>query len=207
MNTNARRVVVFIDAANVYERLKKLHCRPPHQMADGQFDPMKLGRLLGARGPVDEAWTLSQVRAYTGRPNANLQRASASAHAKQVAGWRAAGAVVCERDLQYLDWPQKGPRQKGVDVELAAHVIRMAGKDYDIGIIASGDTDLLPAIETVYEMRGTGDTPRICVVGHAGFQNRLRLTDTRGRSLYCFYLTEQDYGAIHDPTEYARSAS
>ena len=202
MNISTRRVVVFIDAANVYERFKELYCRPPYQMADGQFDPMKLGRLLVARGPAAEPWTLSEVRAYTGRPNANLQRASASAHGKQVAAWRKAGAIVCERDLQYLDWPQKPPRQKGVDVELAAHLIRMARKDYDIAIVASGDTDLLPAIETVYETRGTQDTPRVCVVGYTGFPKRLRLRDTRGPVLYCFYISAEDYAAISDPVDY-----
>jgi uncharacterized LabA/DUF88 family protein len=202
MNTNARRVVLFIDAANVYERLKELYCRPPYQMADGQFDPMKLGRLLAARGPADEPWVLSQVRAYTGRPNANLQRSSAAAHARQIAAWRASGVIPCERDLQYIDWPQKPPRQKGVDVELAAHVIRMAGKEYDIAIIASGDTDLVPAIETVYETRGASGSPRVCVVGYAGYPKRLRMRDTRSPALYCFYLSADDYLAIHDPVDY-----
>ncbi len=202
MSKPSRRVVVFIDAQNLYEGLRARFCASPLHYTDGQFDPMALAELLVSRGPSSESWTLAEVRAYVGRPSAVLQPKTAAAHARQTRAWQAAGVTVRARDLQYIDWPTRPPRQKGVDVELATDVFRLAGGAYDIGIVASFDTDLIPAIEAVYAARGTADTPRICVVGFAASSKRLRLPDARGPRLYCFYLNEADYLTLRDPTDF-----
>lgn len=193
---------MFVDVQNIHEGLKAAFSTPPHKHTAGQFRPMELGRLLVSKAPVSEAWGLAEVRLYAGRPSSVLQPTSAAAHARQASAWRAEGAIVRARDLQYIDWPNRAPRQKGVDVELATDVFRLAGKEYDIGIVASLDTDIIPAIESVYDARGMADTPRVCVVGYEGSPRRLRLPDSRGRGLYCFYLSDADYLAIHDPTDY-----
>jgi hypothetical protein len=101
------------------------------------------------------------------------------------------------------DWPRQKARQKGVDVELAVDVVQMAiAGEYEIGIVASTDTDLVPAIEAVHRLRGHNAAPRICVVGYEGLPKRLRLPDTRGPNLYCFTLSEADFDAVADTTDY-----
>ncbi len=204
MTAQSRRVIVFVDVQNIHEGLKVAFSVPPHKFTAGQFQPMGLGRLLISKAPAAEAWQLREVRLYAGRPSSVLQPGSAAAHARQASAWAAAGATVRARDLQYIDWPNRAPRQKGVDVELATDVFRLAGTGYDIGIVASLDTDIIPAIEAVYEARAMADTPRICVVGYEGSPRRLRLADSRGRGLYCFYISAADYAEIHDPTDYTK---
>jgi hypothetical protein len=100
-------------------------------------------------------------------------------------------------------WPSEKPRQKGVDVELATDVVKMAiAGDYEVGIIASTDGDLLPAIEAVYELRATAATPRICVVQYGDLKKRLNFRDGSGRRLFAFRLTQADYEAVRDETNY-----
>ncbi|MFN8169598.1 MAG: NYN domain-containing protein [Candidatus Nanopelagicales bacterium] len=56
-----------------------------------------------------------------------------------------------------LDWGQPGctepAREKGVDVALAVDLVRMAiGKEYEVGIVFSRDTELEPAIDLALKL-------------------------------------------------------
>jgi len=73
---------------------------------------------------------------------------------------------------------------------------------YEIGIIASTDTDLVPAIEAVERHRNKRRTPRICVVRYEGMGKRLSLPDTRATQPHAFLLTKTDFEAVRDPTVY-----
>ncbi len=57
------------------------------------------------------------------------------------------------RSLRYpRNWPNERPQEKGIDVQLAVDLVRgYVAQEFDIGIVASTDTDLLPAIEAVIE--------------------------------------------------------
>jgi len=86
----------------------------------------------------------------------------------QAAAWRAAGVDVQLRDLKYsyergadgkpiLDIhgkkvPHDRPREKGIDVLCALACVREAARpDVDLVILASRDTDLIPALDEVYD--------------------------------------------------------
>lgn len=195
------RVVVFIDYRNVYEDFRRAFITGTILPTHGQFRPVDLAALLAQRGPDFETWQLAETRVYTGRPSSSRDPRSAGAADRQIQIWRDAGAVVMPRPLQYL--PGQQPRQKGVDVELAVDVVSMAHeKKYEIGVIASTDTDLVPAIEAVQRHRGKARTPRICVVSYEGLPKRLQLPDTRESQPYFFKLTHADYLSVHDPTVY-----
>jgi len=169
---------------------------------------MLLAQRLVARGPDFEDWTLAEVRAYVGSPVAEHQPAAAAAHDRQMAAWRAWGVVPRARPLSYLGWPALKPHQKGVDTELAVDVVRMAvTREYEIGIIMSTDTDLLPAIETVSSLRGTDAVPRICTVRYGDLNKRLYHSDGHGRRMHAFHVTAEDFQAVRDDTDYTVSGS
>jgi len=172
----------------------------------GWFRPMALGQLLASRGPDFEDWTLAAVRIYAGSPVATRDAYAAAAHDRQVEVWRGEGVEPRLRPLYYPDgWPTERPRQKGVDVELAVDVVRMAiAREFEVGIIASTDRDLLPAIEAVYTLRGTEATPRICVVRYGDLAKRLNHTDAKGRTLHAFHLIAEDFATVQDDTDYTR---
>ncbi|MGH2973461.1 MAG: NYN domain-containing protein [Solirubrobacterales bacterium] len=202
------RVVAFIDAQNVRGDFRRAFFPEDAPPSAGWFHPMALGNLFASRGPDFEDWTLSGVRIYAGSPVATRDSYAAAAHDRQVEAWRSEGAEPRLRPLLYPSaWPAEKPRQKGVDVELAVDVVRMAiAGEYEIGVIASTDQDLLPAIETLVALRGAEATPRICVVRYGSLPKRLNYTDKQGRTLHAFHLTEADYEGVRDDTDYTAPA-
>jgi hypothetical protein len=200
------RVIVFVDGQNVHNDLRRAFLPDPETAHPrfGAFNPMALAQRLVARGPEFEDWTLSQVRAYVGAPVAAHQPKAAAAHDRQMEAWRAWGVTPVARPLSYLNWPNERPRQKGVDAALAVDVVRMGvGDEYQIGIILSTDTDVLPAIETVSGIRGTNATPRICGVRYGDLPKRLYHADALGRTMHAFHVTADDFAAVRDDTNYA----
>lgn len=200
------RVVVFIDAQNVQNDFRRAFFDQSAPNGAGWFHPMALGRLLASRSPDFEEWTLSGVRMYAGSPVASRDSYAAAAHDRQVESWRASGVEPRTRPLLYpAGYPSERPRQKGVDVELAVDVVRMAiANEYEVGIVASTDNDLLPAIEAVAVVRGPDATPRICVVRYGEMPKRLNYKDPRGRTLHAFHVTREDFATVRDETDYAR---
>lgn len=93
------------------------------------------------------------VRVYRGRPSPAHQATSAAANDRQTASWdRSRLVTVIRRPLRYpSDWPASPAGEKGIDVALAIDIVAM-GMDngYDAAILVSSDTDLMPAIETVF---------------------------------------------------------
>jgi hypothetical protein len=60
---------------------------------------------------------------------------------------------VCTRLLNYRD-PSE-PKEKGIDVLLAIDFVMMAmRREYDIGVLCSADTDLVPTLEAVVTLKG-----------------------------------------------------
>ncbi|MGI9119704.1 MAG: NYN domain-containing protein [Acidimicrobiales bacterium] len=93
-----------------------------------------------------------------------------------------------------------GGREKGIDVLIALAMILGAMRDaFDVAVLVSADTDLVPALETV------GQLGKRCEVatwqGQSG--NRSRLS-TPGHNLWCHWLRENDYRLVEDTTDYTR---
>jgi hypothetical protein len=125
---------------------------------------------------------------------------------RQRAVWIAAGVHVFARTLQYpRDWPKERPRAKGVDVALAVDLVRsgLVERRFDVGIVASTDTDLLPALEAVIDspVAGVSRRSRIEVMTWAPNRRQLHARSTR---IWCHRLDRRQYERVRDRTNYSR---
>jgi uncharacterized LabA/DUF88 family protein len=110
---------------------------------------------------VDPERELTQVRVYRGEPTAKSHAKLQGSFQRQVEGWRskAPRLTVTTRPLRYnpIAWDKHGVayqwdmgEEKGIDVLIALDMALGAERDeFDVAILASGDTDLEPAIDAV----------------------------------------------------------
>lgn len=105
---------------------------------------------------VHHQMKITEVHVYRGQPSSDREATSAARNKSQTAEWtRDRRVTVHSRTLRY---PHEGgpPREKGVDVMLAVDLIRCSMmKRADVIILASRDTDLLPALEAAYDVDGS----------------------------------------------------
>jgi uncharacterized LabA/DUF88 family protein len=198
-----KRVVVFIDEANVFEDAKRAFGLNDPQIP-GRIKPMRYGMLLASRIPLGETGPreLKEVRVYTGIPSSSKDSKSYGAHRKQTASWTQAGAVVIGHALRYpREWPNARPEQKGVDVQIAIDIVVMAiRREYDVAILASADTDLRPALEACKSLPEGCPILEVAAWKGEGYASRLHLP---GSHLWCHYLDRTDYLSVADRTRYA----
>jgi hypothetical protein len=101
---------------------------------------------------------------------------------------------VIRRQLNYRDWPNRPPQEKGIDVALAVDLMHLAfRKQYDALVLFSSDTDLLPALETVVQLR-LGHVEVAC---WAGFKP-LRFPSSSPPKPWCHSLSENDWLTVTD---------
>lgn len=193
------RLVLFIDAQNVYRGARSSFFPGGGPSAYGQFNPTRLGELIAARGgPGGSVCVLTDVRIYTGRPDPRLDPKTYAAHIKQCARWEADGVSLIWRPLRYP--PRRTglpPQEKGIDVALCVDFVTMAIDGlYDVGVIISTDTDLQPALDfTRHRYAGVRH------VAVAAWDGRRRLSSPNG-NIWCHWLSRADYDAVADPTDY-----
>ncbi len=198
-----KSVIVFIDAQNFYRNARQAFFNDetdPYTL--GQVRPLALGRLLASREADRE---LAGVRLYTGRPDAFFQPKGHSANVRQCRAWETEGCFVFQRPLRYPPgWPHvrgRGPEEKGIDVAMAVDLSRLAqDRRYDVGILCSGDTDLIPAVEDVLDGT-TGVTIEVAGWRSERFRQRLSLP---GRNIWCHWLHWRDYERVRDDTDYTK---
>lgn len=194
------RVAVFLDYENVH--------RTGHQrFAEiGQFrhetvvDPLVVAQKLVAKRSLPGV--LSSVWVYRGRPVPEYQPRPASANDIQARTWAEDPRVhVVRRDLKY-DRYDDGTflaREKGIDVALAVGLTAGAlDQAFDVAIVFSGDTDLLPALELVFTRR----LARLEIAAWSTckplwFPEMLRQDPPR-RLPYCHFLSEDDFRESRD---------
>jgi uncharacterized LabA/DUF88 family protein len=195
------RLSIFIDAQNFYNGARRAFFIDQDSHVCGQFDPMGLGNLICSRPPPSAERSLQQVRIYTGRPDASKEPKTYAAHMKQCAAWESKGTIVIPRTLRYpTGWPQTKAQQKGVDVALAIDFVALAiDGEYDVGVIASTDTDLKPALEYVYRKRSTAQRVEVANWTGSTVQRRLSVPGTK---IWCYWLNRGDYDSIADLTDY-----
>ncbi len=193
------RLAVFVDWQNVYRgALQAFHTDRTH-VTDGQVDPVAVAELLRGRGPVDFDRELTQVRVYTGRPDPNRNPRTFNAHMSQCAAWERAGATVVTRPLQYL--PGQPPREKGIDVQIAMDmVIGAFERTFDVGVLFSVDTDLLPPLQ--FLSSSSRIAARVEAAAWHNDQYRRRLYLPPPSRLWCHFLNDADYDAVRDLTDY-----
>ncbi|MDQ2743321.1 MAG: NYN domain-containing protein [Chloroflexota bacterium] len=202
----SQAVVVFLDYQNLYMSARETFY-PPRQPGDpplpwieGQFDPLKLAQRIVARALTTNPRHMKQVRIYRGEPRFGV---ASKAFNKQVLSWKQSPLVeVVSRPVRRQ--PSGKTEEKGIDVRLTVDFISMAiTRQYDIGILMSEDTDLVPAIEAALALPPA--TGVICEVAAwkpmNGYARRLNVP---GTSLWCHFMSEADYRTVADPTDYTR---
>jgi uncharacterized LabA/DUF88 family protein len=134
-----QRVAVFMDGANLYQAFRAA-------FGSARYSPAGLATVLAAGRPVvHSGFYIGAVTRQMGEDlYAHQQRFLAKLRAEQ-------GLTVWTRTLE-----RAGERwyEKGVDVKMATDMVAGAYTHrFDVAIVASGDSDLAPAVR---EVRGAG---------------------------------------------------
>lgn len=150
------RVAVFIDYQNMYYGARRAFGDPAVDAPSfGHLDPAALARLLTDLGrAVDPGRALVATSVYRGEPGRPSHRRLRAAFTRQTSRWRADPTVTVKTTpLRYRREVVSGAtvwraEEKGIDVLLAVDVVRGCYVDeFDTALIASADTDLLPALD------------------------------------------------------------
>ena len=146
-----RRAAVFIDYQNCYGWARRAFFADGDPQVHGHFNPRRFAEMLAAKA---EHLEVVYAGVYCGLPHPDKDPRSHAARSKQIAAWESQGATVVARPLRYPHgWRLGGqirPIEKGIDVKLAIDAVMLALRgDYDVGILASCDTDLVPVLEAV----------------------------------------------------------
>ncbi|MGV9395676.1 NYN domain-containing protein [Streptomyces collinus] len=200
LQPNADRVAVFIDYQNVHLTAHGLFANPGTPVYKALVHPLRLAEcIVGKRKSPSE---LHQVRVFRGRPNPARDPVPTAANDAQTSAWeRDPRVTVTRRDLNYRGWPDHPPREKGVDVALAIDLVESALlKEYDVAVVFTADTDLIPAIEMAFYKTA----PRVEIAAWSGqkplwFPQELQ---AKRRLPWCHFLSSVDFAAVQDHTNY-----
>ena len=195
---NPARLALFIDYQNVYRRCREAFGLDGADTTEGQVSPLKVGRLVASRAPNTR---IERVFVYRGMPDGRRDAVGHAACRRQVTAWEAEGQAVqvCTRPLRY---GRNGDvREKGIDVQLAIDCVRMAlSREFDIVAIFSGDSDLAPAAEFIFDQFRSTNVRVNLVAWHGG----PRINLTGGRKPGYYMLQRADYATVRDTRNYNR---
>lgn len=186
------QVAVFIDYQNV------------HLVGHGLFgggrelyqcvpNPSRIADLIaGKRRRSSEA---AAIRVYRGRPDPNHQATVTASNDAQASHWARDRRVhVIRRQLNYRGWPSLPPQEKGIDVAIAVDMMQLAfRRQYDALVLCTTDTDLLPALESIVQLR-LGHVEVACWAG----SKPLRFPHIDRPRPWCHFLPEADWRAVTD---------
>jgi uncharacterized LabA/DUF88 family protein len=156
-----RRVAVFIDGSNLYFKLRTLI---PNKMDFIHYHYQELvqGFLQADERLVYAGYYVGVVRDTKRTKNhdktlelvKNQQKLFEQLRYGQL---EIVKGYLLERDGKYFE--------KGVDVRLAVDIVTMAqAKTYDVAVVVSSDTDLLPAMRAAQRLKKT--------IVHVGFEHQ-----------------------------------
>jgi hypothetical protein len=188
----AERIAVFLDFQNVhlvgrslFDSGLELHrCVP---------DPARVADLIASRRRRPS--TAAAVRVYRGRPDPNYQPVVTASNDAQASRWTRDHRVhIIRRQLSYRGWPDLPPQEKGIDVAIAVDMMHLAFRgQYDALVSFSGDTDLLPALEAIVNLR----LSHVEVACWAGFKP-LRFPSSTPPRPWCHSLSMVDWDSVID---------
>lgn len=190
------RLAVFLDYQNVHMTAHGLFEALGSPAETSLVHPLLIAERIAAkrRGECE----LVSVRVFRGRPNPVHHPVPTAANDAQTSAWERDSRVkVFRRALNYRGWPEHPPREKGVDVALAVDLIEgaMLG-NFDVGVVFSNDTDLMPAVETAFRR-----TSACIEVASWTSAKPLWFPEyiSQGRYLpYCHFLNQDDFQAVRD---------
>lgn len=140
-----KRVLVQIDGSNFYHRLKELRLK---KLLD--FNYKKFGEFLARKNKLVTAkYYIGAIREEKGNPKSKkLMKSQQKLLGRlQNQGWEIGFGHMLKTDSYH---------EKGVDVLIATDILIGAYEDlYDIVVLVSSDTDLLPAIKKASKLGKT----------------------------------------------------
>jgi uncharacterized LabA/DUF88 family protein len=148
MQERMTRTVVFVDYQNMYRSAREAFSWEDDAGHFGNFRPYGMGRRMVREGNR----RLEQVRVYTGIHTPLRNPVQHGHMQRRMSAWIAESPEKVEvfpRPLRYLK-SRPGGEEKGVDVELAIDLVTLAlDNAFDAVVLASADSDLVPAIQFV----------------------------------------------------------
>ena len=137
-----QRVAVFIDGSNFYYKLRDLHIPNITYFQYGNFSTW----LARGRQPVTKKYYVGEVRALDNDEKGQKMRQNQVRLFNHLASQK--NGFVIERG--YIMHHDGAFYEKGVDVKLAVDIVVGAYENlYDVAIVVSSDTDLIPAVQKV----------------------------------------------------------
>ncbi len=196
----SRRVALFIDYQNVYKGARETFHERRSPSSWGQVFPRAMGELICSLPQPADDRELVDVRVCLGRPSQQQDARGYAAGRRQIAVWEKQGVTVVPRTLRYR--PGLPPEEKGIDVSLAIDFVAGAVDGaFDVGIIFSTDTDLVPALEFVLKRPRLNVIPEVAAWWGDGANAALAVS---GSSVWCHRLTEEHYQRVRDRHVYVR---
>lgn len=197
----SERVAVFIDYMNAYEgAMQAVDADRSNPGTAGQFNPLLVAQMLRNRRQKSTGChqSLAMIGVYRGMPSPTREPTKAAQSSRQVNHWEIeatqtnAPLIVRTRPLNYM---YGKAREKGVDVMLAVDLVIGAHSDkFDAAVVFSGDTDLLPAIESATSIGAICDS-----ASWVGGGRRLQPPSVS----YEYRLDLDDYHRVRDTTNYS----
>jgi uncharacterized LabA/DUF88 family protein len=139
------RVQIFVDGSNLYHRLRE--CIPSRNLLQFQYGAF-VHWIVGARELAGKTYYIGVVRAAPDDARAQALRRDQQRlfAALSRGGWGISRGFILRSD--------GGFHEKGVDVQMAVDLLAGAYEDrYDVAVLVSSDTDLIPALTKVRAMK------------------------------------------------------
>ena len=200
------RVAVFVDYQNMYHGARRAFGDPAADAPSlGHLHPAALARLLADLGrAVDPGRVLVATSVYRGEPGRLSHRKLRTSFARQTSRWRADPTVtVRTAPLRYRRDMASGAtawraEEKGIDVLLAVDVVRGCYvDDFDTAVVASADTDLVPALD---EALRAGK--RVETASWSGPETGFTALRVSGRRVWDHRLDHNHFTLVQDTTDY-----
>jgi uncharacterized LabA/DUF88 family protein len=195
------RVAVFIDWQNTWHAAREAFGWTDFPNEYGNYSPLRLAELVTERNGRRAGGQLVRVNIHRGLPSNKHDPRSYGAVRRQAQAWISESSELVVPRLRPLRYYGKEaePREKGVDVDMAVEAIRVVMSNRcDVAILFSHDTDLLPVIDAIAELKGLSAVETVSWVAE-GFRSRLRTQ----RRIYHHALAENDFLWVEDRTNYA----
>ena len=195
-------MAVFIDYQNIHLGACERFASPGQPVHESLVHPLAVAERIAAKRSRRFPSEVTSVRVFRGRPNPEYQPKPTAANDAQTAVWERDPRVqVTRRDLNYRGWPDQKPREKGVDVALAICLVHTALRhEYDVAVVFSNDTDLIPAVELAYY-----DTkPKVEIAAWTGAKPLWFPAGLSERRYlpFCHFLNAEDFNAVRDQRAY-----
>ena len=197
---------MFIDYQNLYHGARRAFPDPRSDSPSfGHVDPAALARLLTGLGrAVNPERMLSSTSVYRGEPGRMSHPKLLTAFARQARRWRADPSLTVKTiPLRYRRMDQPGGRtwraeEKGIDVLLAVDVVRGAYMDeFDTAVVASADTDLIPALREALRVG-----KRVETASWSGPATGFTALRVPGHRTWSHHLSREHFDLVQDTTDY-----